>query len=96
MARANAKPSSQRSVEEAKQCLRLIRDIADRGASSWNPEHVGYALQELTQVLLERTGAEDRIFEPVPAGELGNLSKLMEELAFVHDGAESMAVADLN
>jgi hypothetical protein len=29
----------------AKKCLSLIRDIAARGASSSNPENVGYALQ---------------------------------------------------
>ena len=96
MKRTNAKPSSRRTVEEAKQCLRLIRDIADRGASSWNPEHVGYALQELSQVLLERTGIQDRIFEPVPAGELDDLSHLLEELVFLPPGADFMAVADVN
>jgi hypothetical protein len=96
MTRANARASSLRNIEDAKQCLRLIGDIAGRAASSWNPEHVGYALQELSQVLLERTGIHDRIFEPVPAGELGDLSNLLEELAFIHNGAEGMAVADLN
>jgi hypothetical protein len=83
-----------RNVEQTKQCLRLIRDIAERGEASWNPEHVGYALQELTQVLLERTGTEDRVFEPVPAGELGDLSKLIEELEFVNACSQSMAVYD--
>jgi hypothetical protein len=74
------------NVDLARKCLGLIRDIADRGASSWDPEAVGYALQELSQVLLERTGTEDRIFEPAPAGELEDLDKLYAELAFV-DGA---------
>jgi len=83
-----------RNVEEAKQCLRLIRDIADRGASSWNPEHVGYALQELTQVLLERTGATERAFDPVPASELADLDALLEELDFVNSCSESMAIHD--
>lgn len=49
-------------------CLALIRDIAGRGALPENPEHVGYALQEISQVLFERTGTEERRFEPVPAG----------------------------
>src|ERR1019366_1618653 len=57
-----AERRSLRNVEQAKQCLRLIRDIADRGASSWDPRNVGYTLQELSQVLLERTGNEDRVF----------------------------------
>ena len=96
MEQANGKLNNPRRVEEAKHCLRLIRDIADRGASSWSPERVGYALQELTQVLVERTGTEDRVFEPVPAGELGDLSKLIEELEFVSSCSESMSVADRN
>jgi hypothetical protein len=92
----NGPHSNPRNVDEAKQCLRLIRDIAERGANSWNPAHVGYALQELSQVLLERTGVEDRQFEPVSAGELKDLSKLREELEFVNSGSESMAIADRN
>jgi len=43
------------NVETARQCLRLIRDIADRGAdrgaSSWDPAVVGDALPELRQVM---------------------------------------------
>jgi hypothetical protein len=57
------------SVDLARKCLALIRDIAEWGALSWDPADVGYALQELSQVLLERTGTEDRVFEPVPANE---------------------------
>jgi len=59
--------TNQDQVELARKCLGLIRDIADRGASSWDPELVGYALEELSQALLERTGCEDRLFEPVHA-----------------------------
>lgn len=58
-------------------------EIAGRGANSEDPQQIGYALQELTQVLFERTGQEDRLFEPVPPGRIGGLSKLYEELAFV-------------
>ena len=83
-----------RNVEQARQCLRLIRDIAERGASSWNPENVGYALQELSQVLLERTGTQARVFEPVSPSELGDLSALQEELGFVNSCSMSMAVSD--
>ena len=71
------------NVEMARRCLGLIRDIADRGASSWDPGAVGYAIQELSQVLLERTGTEDRIFEPVPAGEIEDLAALHLELEWV-------------
>ena len=93
MERTSTKPSNPRAIEEAKQCLRLIRDIAERGASTWDPERVGYALQELSQVLLERSGTRDRVFEPVLPDELGDLSKLREELEFVNSCSESMAVA---
>jgi hypothetical protein len=84
------------NIEDAKECLRLIRDIADRGASSWNPDRVGYALQELTQVLLERSGESERVFEPVSARELGDLRPLLSELDFVNGCSEDMARADRN
>ena len=84
------------NVELAKKCLAVVRDIADRGASSWNPDHVGYALQELSQVLLERTGTEDRIFEPVSASELRDLKALFVELEFVDSCSETMARDDRN
>ena len=71
------------NVETARKRLGLIRDIADRGASSWDANAVGYALQELSQVLLERTGTEDRIFEPIPADEIANLAELYVELVWV-------------
>jgi hypothetical protein len=71
------------NVELAQKCLGLIRDIAERGASSWDSDDVGYALQELSQVLLERTGTDDREFEPVPADEIEDLAKLYAELVFV-------------
>jgi hypothetical protein len=66
----------QKNTELARRCLALIRDIAERGVLSWDPEHVGYALQELSQVLLERLGIEDRIFEPVPAMDGGRWASL--------------------
>jgi hypothetical protein len=70
----------QKNIELGRRCLALIRDIAERGASSWDPEQVGYAIQELSQVLLERLGGEDRMFEPVSAGQLTELAQLHEEL----------------
>jgi hypothetical protein len=82
--------TNQKQVELARKCLELIRDIADRGASSWNPEVVGYALEELSQVLLERTGCEDRVFEPVHAGQIPNLDRLYEELAFVDSASQDL------
>jgi hypothetical protein len=72
----------------------MIRDIAARGALSSDPEHVGYALQELTQVLLERTGSEDRYFEPIPATLIEGLDKLREELDFVDGFSQDMAHKD--
>jgi hypothetical protein len=70
------------NVKLARKCLGLIRDIADWGASSSDLSNVGYALQELSQVLLERTGTQDRFFEPIPASEIENLDALYKELEF--------------
>jgi hypothetical protein len=78
------------NVDIARQCLGLIRDIVDRGASSWDPTVVGYALQELSQVLLERTGEEDRRFEPVRADEIHNLDALLAELQWVEGFSREM------
>ena len=75
---------SSTNLDLARKCLTLIRDIAERGAMSWDPEAVGFALQELSQVLLERTGTEDRIFEPVAAGEIPDLAALYVELEWVN------------
>ena len=78
----------------AKKCLTLVRDIAARGASSDLPEHVGYALQELSQVLFERTGSHYRAFEPISAELLAGLRNLHEELALVDSFSQSMAASD--
>jgi hypothetical protein len=77
----------------ARKCLELIRDIADRGRSSWDPGVVCWALQELSQVLLERTGTQERYFEP--EGSLGtdDLKHLYEELDFVDSASQSMVAA---
>ncbi len=65
--------TSEARIELARKCLRLIGRIAERGARSQNPEIIGYTLQELSQVLVERTGTEDRMFEPVRADQLQDL-----------------------
>jgi hypothetical protein len=41
---------------------------------------VGYALQELSQVLLDRIGTGERQFEPVSADEIHDLPALYVEL----------------
>ena len=80
----------------AKRCLQLISDIAGRSAGCWNPEVVGYALQELTQVFLERTGTQERLFEPVPPDQIPDLGKLFEELDLVDSFSESMTAGTMN
>ena len=44
----------QKNTELGRRCLALIRDIADRGAMWWDPELIGYALQELNERLGSR------------------------------------------
>jgi hypothetical protein len=75
--------TSEDRIELAKKCLRLIAHIAERGARSQNPANIGYVLQELSQVILERTGTQDRVFEPVDADQLHDLTRLYGELDFV-------------
>jgi hypothetical protein len=71
------------NVNLARECLRLISRIARRGASSTDPALIGYVLEELSQVLFERSGTEHRAFEPIPADQIGGLQKLREELEWV-------------
>src|SRR5579862_484408 len=78
------------SIALARHCLKLICDIAARGARSSDPAIMGYALQELTQVLLERTGTQNRIFEPMPVQQIEGLTNLSSELDFVHGCIEDM------
>jgi hypothetical protein len=80
---ADASITGQDRVEMARQCLRLIRDVAERCASASDPANVGYGVQELSQVLFERTGSEDRVFEPVDANQIGDLPKLYSELQWI-------------
>ena len=78
------------NLETARYCLRLIRDIADRGTASWDSADVGYALQELRQVLIETVGVEDRRYEPVPANEIADLDQLCAELQWVDQASRDM------
>jgi hypothetical protein len=70
-------------VELARKCLTVISSIATRGACSENPGNIGYAIAELSQVLFERTGSEEIVFEPVPADQIQDLDRLLEELMWV-------------
>jgi hypothetical protein len=53
-------------------------------------EQIGFALQELSQVLFERSGSEDRVFEPLPPAQLRDLRRLYEELEFVDGVSKDM------
>ena len=75
----------------ARQCLELIREIADRGANCSDSEAVGYAIQELTQVLFERTGIEDRWFEPISVEEMDDLPRLYSELDLLNGFMQDLA-----
>jgi hypothetical protein len=77
--------SPRANFELAQKCLIAIRDISDRAVRSLDPENMGYAIQELTQVLVERTGNDERLFEPVSIAQIGDLSKLYAELEFVDE-----------
>ena len=78
------------NVSLARECLRLISEVAGRGARSEDPDHIGYALQELTQVLFERTGNDDRIFEPVPPSQIDGLQELYTELDWVNGFSQGL------
>jgi len=78
-------------IQLAGKCLTIIGNMARRAVRSQDPGHMGYVLQELSQVLLERTGCEERLFEPVSVDEIGDLAALYEELDFADGGSQSMA-----
>jgi hypothetical protein len=79
-----------RNIETARYCLRLIRDIAERGSVSWDPVDVGYALQELRQILSESASVKNRRFEPLPANEIADLDRLCTELQWADQGSRDM------
>ena len=91
------RPAGSNNLELARKCLTLISGIASRGARSGDPDMVGYALEELSQVLFERTGSEERAFEPVPPDEIStsSLQTLIEELASVNGYLPELKAADL-
>ena len=65
-----------------------------RGTASSDPANVGYTLQELRQAVVERAGARDRLFGPVPANEIVDLEPLLGELQFVNDFLQGMCRED--
>jgi hypothetical protein len=82
--------------EMARRCLSLISEIAGRGARSRDPDQIGYAMQELTQVLLERTGCDDRLFEAVAADQIKGLTKLYRELDFINGCSQDLMASALS
>ena len=94
MTRENS-PSPRANFELAQKCLIAIRDIADRAVRSIDPGIMGYAIQELTQVLVERTRNDERLFETVSIEKINDLPKLYAELDFV-DGSSQDLVASAN
>ena len=85
--------SGPENIELAKKCLALIRDIADRGLCSQDAEQIGYALEELSQVLYERT-SDDRIFEPIPADHIRGLPlrRILHSAGLAREDRERTAV----
>lgn len=81
-------------VELAKNCLAMIRDIAARGADSQNPQNIGHALQELAQVMVERTGSDERVFEPIPVDQIHDLGWLHDELSLLDGFSRDLAASD--
>ena len=55
---------------------------------------MGYALQELRQVVVESAGAKDRLFEPVPADEIVDLEPLLTELEWVDGSLQDVCEKD--
>jgi hypothetical protein len=78
----------------AKACLALVRDIADGGASSWSADHVGFVLQDLTQVLLEFAWTNDARFPPIWVWEMAVLSSLHLELQSMDQFSQGLAESD--
>jgi hypothetical protein len=77
-------------VELARRCLALISNIANRGVSSENSANVGFALEELSQVLFERTGSEEVRFLPLPAEQISDLDVLFEDLSIIESTSQSL------
>jgi hypothetical protein len=81
-------------IETARKCLSLISRIAARGACSECPDEIGYALEELSQALFERTGSDRIMFLPVPANEIRGLDQLLVELGFIDSGSSELGAAN--
>lgn len=96
MAVLQAIPTGHERTELARKCLQRISTIAERGAASRDPMNVGSALQELSQILFERTGRQDIIFDPVSAENLESLETLLDELDFADSCSQSLAASEAN
>ena len=68
----------------AQECLMMISNMAARGARSLDPERIGYILQELSQVIGERNGSKDIVFELMPPQRIPDLPHLHAALSFMH------------
>ena len=65
----------------ARECLFVMKEIIDRALSTSNPNHSGYAIEELTQVLLKCAVRAEGL--PDSPGRMPELPCLLEELEFV-------------
>ena len=81
-------------VDLARKCLLLIGDIAIRGACSLTPDHIGYALRGLSQLLVERNLSQDGVVEPNSAHQIHNLNWLHAELDVIDSFSQCMETAE--
>ena len=81
-------------VDLARKCLLLIGDIAIRGACSLTPDHIGYALRELTQILIERNLNQDGVVQTVSTHQFHNLRWLHAELDVIDSFSQCMETAE--
>ncbi|MFN7992745.1 MAG: hypothetical protein U0Q18_04050 [Bryobacteraceae bacterium] len=78
----------------ARHCLMLIRSVATQGIISPNSEIVEYALQELSQVLVERTGIEEFVFDLVDSDEIRDLAFYLDRLYHLAQSSRALAYRD--
>src|SRR5258707_13773908 len=81
-------------IDLARKCLLLIGDIAIRGACSLKADHIGYALRELSQLLIERNLNQDGVLEPNSAHQIHNLNWLHAELDVINSFSQCMETAE--
>jgi hypothetical protein len=68
------------STELARKCLRLIRDIAHAGSCAQSPNDVGTALEDVSQIIFERTGIKGQFFAPTSPDCIPDLHTLYDQL----------------